>query len=103
MKDLDETYAEYKSQTNMTYSELLAWSRTPCSRKASLDRRPIRRNLKLLSKPKSQWNKADMREAKKAISYLKRAKKIRSNNFVKECGYTVNEIALKNWAWDAKK
>ena len=86
----------------MTYTEFLNWSKTDCSKKASLDRRPIRRLLKLLSTPKDKWTNNDITEANKVISYLSRAKKIKSSNIICN-GYTKNEIALKNWGYDVKK
>lgn len=86
----------------MSYSELLKWSKTDCSKKASLDRKPIKRNLMLLYTPKSNWGKYQVREANKVISYLARAKKIKSSKVICN-GYTRNEIALKNWAYNIKK
>lgn len=103
MEELDRIYRRYKKATNMTYSELLDWSMTECSRKASLDKSPLKRNLKLLRTPKSRWTGKHIRWAKKTISYLARAKKIKSRNYIKECGRTKNSIALKNWAFDIKQ
>jgi hypothetical protein len=104
MKDeeLDIVYSKYKLATNMSYSELLLWSNNPCSKKASIGRAAIKRNLFLLKDSKEKWGIKHIREAKKAISYLARAKKIKSTNII--CGgYTRNEIALKNWAFDINK
>ena len=98
----DEVYRKYKSMVNMTYSELLRWSLTDCSKKASLTRKPIQRNLMLLSTPKNKWTSRQLTEANKVISYLARAKKIKSSKIVCS-GYTKNEIALKNWAFDVRK
>ena len=44
---VDEVYSKYHDLVNMSYSELKAWSETECSKKASLDRGPINRNLKI--------------------------------------------------------
>ena len=38
---IDEVYKKYHDTVNMSYSELEAWSKTECSKKASLDRGPI--------------------------------------------------------------
>lgn len=97
----EEIYNKYHESVNMSYSELLAWSKTPCSKKASLSRDPIKRNLHLLKTPKSKWGNKEFTWANKTISYLARAKKIKSNNYVPGCNMTKNEIALKNWAYDS--
>jgi hypothetical protein len=55
----------------MSYNELLNWSKNPCSYKASLDRRPIKRNLMLLKTPKSKWTDNHVKEALKQISFEK--------------------------------
>jgi hypothetical protein len=96
----DEIYGKYQDATNMGYSELLEWSKNPCSREASIGRTAIKRNLRLKSKNKEDWTLQDYKDANKSISYLARAKKIKSSNKV-GCGYTKNEIALKNWAFDS--
>jgi len=97
----NEVYKRYKKETNLTCSKMKKWAKEPCSKKASLDRRPLRRNIRLLCNPQSKWTKKDFKEAKKSISYLKRAKKIKSKNKVKDCNMTKNQIALKNWGYDA--
>ena len=58
--NLERTYLKYKRSVNMTYTELLRWSKNRCSYKASLNRKPINRNLRLLKKPKIQWNSKDI-------------------------------------------
>jgi hypothetical protein len=99
MNSIEEVYYKYHNLVNMSYSELLEWSKTECSKKASLSREPINRNLRLLKKRKSEWNSSDIPKANKTISYLSRAKKIKSTKEI--CGgYTKNEIALKNWGYD---
>lgn len=99
MKELDLVFSKYHEAVNMSYSELLEWSKNPASRLASLSREPINRNLRLLKKNKSEWTSSDIRGANKTISYLARAKKIKSNNYVGETGMTKNQIALMNWGY----
>ena len=82
-KIIDKVWKKYKKLTNMTYNELLIWSKNQLSRKASLNRKPIKRNLKLLKKNKKDWTMQDIKQANKTISYLSRAKKIKSKNYVK--------------------
>lgn len=103
MEKRDIIYQKYKDSTNMTCSEMKKWESNLLSREASLDRKPIKRNVKLLCTPKNEWDKKLLKEANKAISYLARAKKIKSKNYVGSSGLTKNEIALKNWAYDSKR
>lgn len=87
----------------MTVGELRKWAADPLSKKASLNRKPVMMAIRLKGKPLSKWGQTEFRWAvQKAIPYLKRAKKIRSNKVVKK-GYTRNQIALKNWGMDVKK
>lgn len=101
-KELDRVYKKYKNAVNMTYTELLIWSKNPLSKKASLSREPIKRNLRLLKKNKSDWTARDITGANKTISYLARAKKIKSSNYI-QGNITRNDIALRNWAYDSFK
>jgi hypothetical protein len=101
--DRDKTYKEYTRLTNMSYSELLKWSKNPCSYKASLDRRPIKRNLMLLQTPKSQWTPYHVSEAKKMISFEKRHRVAKAGREVPGCGISKRTIARKNWAVDPNK
>ena len=103
-EEIDETYTEYKSSVNMSYSELKRWSETECSKKASIGRTAINRNLTLLSKKKADWTSANATEARKAIAYIARAiKQPQGKNVSEECPYSKNYIALKNWAYDRNK
>jgi len=99
---LDSVYKKFKKSINMNLTDLKKWKNNPASKLASLDRRPINRIIKLLSKKKSDWNKTDIANANKVISYLARAKKIKSRNYVYK-NYTKNDIALKNWGYDKNK
>ena len=101
-KLINSVYSKYKKAVNMTYRELKIWSENPLSKKASLTREPIKRNLRLLKKNKNTWNLKDVKDANKTISYLARAKKIKSKNFIKG-KLTKNDIALRNWAFDRFK
>lgn len=103
MSELDQVYSKYKRTVNMTYSELLRWSNTECSRKASLDRSPIQRNLRLLSKPKSKWTIRDIKDANKTIAFVARMKKVKQGKPIKECGLSKRDISLLNWAFDPRK
>ena len=97
-------YSRYKATVNMTYTELLRWSKSPCSRKASLDRTPIQRNLRLLSKPAREWNKQDERDALKTIAFIARMKAVNSGRPIsKDCRMSKRTASLKNWAYDPNK
>jgi len=103
-EEIDETFKEYKASVNMSYSELNRWSETECSKKASIGRTAINRNLTLLSKKKADWTSANATEARKAIAYIARARKQeQGKNVSKDCPYSKNYIALKNWAYDRNK
>lgn len=99
---IEKTYKKYKNSVNMTYSELLAWSNNPCSKKASIDRSPINRNLELLSTPKSDWTKKHIKWAKKTISFVARMKKVNAGRPICN-GLSKRTISLKNWAYNPNK
>src|SRR6056297_3842777 len=101
-EEINKVYDKYKKKTNMTFTELLIWSKNPASKLASLDRSPIRRNLRLLKKPKSKWNVQDVEDANKTISYLARARKIKGGKKVYK-NMSKNQIALRNWGHDVFK
>jgi hypothetical protein len=98
-----EIINKYFRNVNMSARELKEWSETDLSKKASLDRRPINRNLKLLSTPIEEWIPRYYVWASKTNSYLARARKIPRSKIEIDDGYTRNEIAMKNWAYDIKK
>ena len=101
-KLINDTYKKYKDKVNMTYTELMIWSKNRCSKKASLNREPIKRNLKLLKKNKSKWNLRDVQEAKKTISFISRMKKVKSGEFVCK-NLSKRDISLLNWGFNPYK
>lgn len=102
-EDLDAVYSKYKEVTNMSYSELMAWSQTECSKKASLDRSPIERNLRLLSKPKSEWTSKDISDANRTISFVSRMKGAEQGEPAAKGCPSKRDISLKNWAYNPSK
>lgn len=102
-ENLDEVYSKYKSVTNMGYAELEAWSKTECSKKASLDRSPIDRNLRLLSKKKEDWTAKDVEDANRTISFVSRMKGAEQGEPAAEGCPSKRDISLKNWAYDPSK
>jgi HK97 family phage portal protein len=100
---LDEVYSKYKSVTNMGYAELEAWSKTECSKKASLDRAPIERNLRLLSKSKEDWTNNDIEDANRTISFVSRMRGAEQGEPASEGCPSKRDISLKNWAYDPSK
>ncbi len=102
-KEIDKVYSKYKKAVNMTFTELRIWSKNPLSRKASLDRSPISRNLSLLRTPKYKWGATQIEKANKTISYLARAKKIKRKKGTPKGELSPNEIALRNWGYDVFK
>jgi hypothetical protein len=103
-KERDKIYSEYMKSVNMNYSQMKKWAENPFSRKASLTRGPVKRNLRLLSKKKSEWNKRDVRNAKKTISFNSRMKKVRKGKPVSnDTKLSKRDISLRNWAYKPDK
>lgn len=100
---IDEVYSKYHKIVNMSYSELKAWSETDCSKKASLDRSPITRNLNLLSKKKSEWGASEVKSANRTISFVSRMKNMEQGKPVSDKCPSKRDISLKNWAYNPKK
>lgn len=100
---IDEVYAKYHDTVNMSASELEAWSKTECSKLASLDRRPIARNLALLRTAKDQWGAAEVAQANRTISFVSRMKGAEQGEPAKEGCPSKRDISLKNWAYDPGK
>lgn len=103
VREHQRIYNNYQKETNMTAKEFEKWSKTECSKKASLNREPIERNKRLLSTPKSKWKNRDFEEAKKTISFNRRMKKVKAGKKVKGCNESKRTISLKNWAYDQNK
>lgn len=100
---LDEVYGKYRDAVNMSASELQRWSETECSRKASISRAPIKRNLELLKTKKAEWTNKHIRWANRTISFVSRMKNMPNGEPVsKECP-SKRDISLKNWAYDPNK
>ena len=100
---IDEIYAKYHDTVNMSYSELKTWSETECSKKASLDRSPITRNLNLLSKKKSDWGASEVKSANRTISFVSRMKGAEQGKPVSDKCPSKRDISLKNWAYNPSK
>ena len=101
-KELDKVYSKYKDKVNMTATELLIWSKNPASQLASLDRSPIRRNLRLLRKPKYKWLSYDIDDANKTISFISRMKRVKKGKKVSK-NLSKRDIALLNWGYNPYK
>ena len=100
---IDQVYKKYHDTVNMSYSELLAWSKTECSTKASLDRGPINRNLNLLSKKKEDWGATEVKSANRTISFVSRMKNMEQGKPVSKTCPSKRDISLKNWAYNPNK
>lgn len=87
----------------MSFSEFLDWSNKPCSRKASVNRAPIKRNLILLGTPKEGWTDWHVKEARKMLSFEARHKKGIAGKKVPGCNISKRTIGRKNWAVDPNK
>lgn len=101
--EISERFSKYKATVNMSASELEAWSETECSKKASVDRSPIKRNLKLLRTPKSEWGQSEYTSAGRTISFVNRMKGAEQGEPASEGCPSKRDISLKNWAFDPNK
>jgi len=100
--ELNKVYEKYKKKTNMSFTELKIWSLNPASKLASLDRTPIRRNLRLLSKSKTKWNLSDVDDANKTINFISRMKKNKKGKRISG-KLSKRDIALLNWGFNPYK
>lgn len=102
-QERDRVYTKYHDTINMSASELEKWSETDASKQASLNRSPIKRNLRLLSTPKAEWEAKDVRDANRTISFVSRMKGASQGKESDETGYSNRDVSLKNWAYDSSK
>jgi 2'-5' RNA ligase len=103
---IDTAFARYHETVNMGAAELEAWAKTEWSRKASLDRTPIERNLRLLRKRKEDWTLADAVAAMRTVTFVSRMRGAEQGEPVKidgREGPSKRDISLKNWAFDPAK
>ena len=100
---VDEVYAKYHDTVNMSFSELEAWSKSECSKLASLDRSPINRNLRLLKTKKSDWGANEVKAANRTISFVSRMKNMEQGKPVNKTCPSKRDISLKNWAYNPNK
>lgn len=102
-KRIDAAYKAYHEAVNMSASELEAWAKTECSKKASLNRSPITRNLRILRTPKSEWTMSTVRSANRTVSFISRMKGAEQGEpAVKGCP-SKRDISLRNWAYNPSK
>ena len=103
MDELDAVFASWRASVNMSASELEAWSKNDCSRKASVDPAAvIARNLRLLKKNKDEWDSRDIKDAKRTISFIARMSKMPKGEPVGDCP-SKRDISLRNWAYNPDK
>lgn len=102
-KEADEVFTKYHQTVNMSASELERWSETECSKKASLDRSPITRNLRLLRKKKSDWTGNDIKDANRTISFVSRMRGAEQGKPASDGCPSKRDISLKNWAYNPGK
>lgn len=97
---IDEVYSAWRAVVNMSASELEAWGKTECSRKASLNPSAvIKRNVALMRKKKAEWGSREVKAANRAISFISRMKGMPRGNPVGDCP-SKRDISLKNWGFD---
>lgn len=97
MKDLDQVYRKFKRAANMSCANIRKWATNPCSQHASLSRGPLKRNTRLLCKPKSKWTAKDVKDAKRTISFVARMKKVAAGKPATSGCPSKRTISLRNW------
>lgn len=101
---LDAAYTAWRAAVNMSASELEAWAENPASRLASVDPAAvIERNLRLLRKPKGEWDARDVRDAKRTASFVARMRKMPRGKPARKGMPSKRDISLRNWAHDPSK
>lgn len=101
--EVDERYSEYHKTVNMSASELERWSESECSKLASVDRSPIKRNLNLLRTPKSEWGDAEYKSAGRTISFVSRMRGAEQGEPASDGCPSKRDISLRNWAFNPSK
>lgn len=96
---LEDAWRKYQKAVNMTANELKKWSTTKASKKASLDRSPINRNLELLSTPKEKWTPKHISWALKTVGFVERMKEVQDGKEV-AIGLGKRSISLLNWGYN---
>lgn len=100
---VDDVYAKYHQTVNMSFGELERWSKTECSKTASLDRSPIERNLKLLSTKKEDWGANEVKSANRTISFVSRMKNMENGPEQSMGCPSKRDVSLRNWAYNPNK
>ena len=100
---ISEAFKRFHEVVNMSASELDAWSKTKCSKAASLSREPITRNLRLLRTAREQWTMATARSAMRTVSFVERMKGMPNGKPARKGCPSKRVISLKNWAYDPAK
>lgn len=96
--------AKFQDLVNMGPAEFDRWADDPCSREASVDRRPIRRLRRLLGTPMSEWSDSDYEQASKVIAFISRMREVEGGKAVsEECPLSPRDISLLNWGYDPRK
>lgn len=102
--ELDAVFAKYHDLVNMSASELERWAETEYSGLASLSDAPIQRNLRLLKKPKVEWDNRDIADANRTIAFISRMRNMEQGKPVRaDVPYSKRDISLRNWAYNPDK
>ncbi len=99
--EIEKRYNDFYRNVNMTLGDMEKWSQSPCSRLASLDRKPVERVIKLLSTPKNLWGLDEYTEAGKVVSFIQRMKENSAGAPASdECRMSKRTISLLNWGYN---
>lgn len=99
--EIEKRYNDFYKNVNMTLDEMEKWSASPCSRLASLNRKPVERVIKLLSTPKNLWGLDEYEEAGKVVAFVQRMKENSAGAPASdECRMSKRTISLLNWGYN---
>lgn len=97
-EEIDEAYRNWRDVTNMTVNDLERWKEHPASRRASLSRAPIIRQLHLLTTPKKDWTGREVTSARRVYSFVQRMRNgEQGEDISKRFPISKRDVSLLNW------
>jgi len=95
----EKTYTSYRKLVNIPANELREFAAFIKKHRRWMDTRPIEKNLRLLSKPQTQWNANDYSVANHTIKFITNMKKVKNTPAVDGCP-SRRDICLMIWGHD---
>lgn len=98
-KAKSKTYKEYKQYVNMSQKELAELGGFIKKFRKHMDINPITKNLRLLQKPREQWNANDYSVANHVVKYIVNMKKVKNGPSYDGCPSN-RDVCLMIWGHD---